>query len=86
MEILRTSSAAAPATTWAPGGVIRLTSTAPRTAPYQPRPPAGCRYPGPAFVRGGEHMVDLADAPHVRQRGHLVNDHLRRGGPPRRLA
>jgi hypothetical protein len=40
--------------------------------------------PGPELVRGGEHPVDVAQAPHVRQCGHLMNDHLRRGGSHRR--
>jgi hypothetical protein len=39
---------------------------------------------GPQFVGGGEPLVDLAQAPQVRQRGHLVHDHLRPSGPHRR--
>ena len=40
--------------------------------------------PGPELVGGGERLVGLAEAPHARQRGHLVHDHLRRGGQHRR--
>jgi hypothetical protein len=42
--------------------------------------------PGPQFDGGGAHLVGIADVPgpHVRQRGHLVHDHLRPGGPHRR--
>jgi hypothetical protein len=40
--------------------------------------------PGPELVRGGEEFVGIAEAPHARQRGHLVHDHLRCGGPYRR--
>ena len=40
--------------------------------------------PGPELVRGGELLVGIAEVPHARQRGHLVHDHLRRGGPHRR--
>jgi hypothetical protein len=40
--------------------------------------------PGPQVVGGGEPLVGLAEAAHARQRGHLVHDHLRPGGPHRR--
>ena len=59
-----------------------------RDDPGGARPRRGCQQvvgsPGPEFVGGGEHLVNLAEAPHVRQRGHLMHDHLRRGGPHRR--
>jgi hypothetical protein len=59
-----------------------------RDDPPGARPRGGCQQvvgaPGPQFVGGGEHFVGLAEAPQARQRGHLVDDHLRCGGPHRR--
>jgi hypothetical protein len=40
--------------------------------------------PGPQLVRDRESLGGLAEAPDGRQRGHLVHDHLRPGGPHRR--
>jgi hypothetical protein len=31
---------------------------------------------GPQFVGGGEHAVEIAQAAQIRQRRHLVHDHL----------
>ena len=40
--------------------------------------------PRPQLVGDRERLVGMAQAPHARQRGHLVHDHPRRRGPHRR--